>query len=173
MGGDDPMGLLGALFGGNKIPPVTTILPDAARQEILAGRLPRLNTDTVFLKRGEYCCYIDKAILLIDKTKKVYRHVGNSSPGLFKNDRVNIGVGDSKEYTETQQFKAILYITNHRIILNCKDHGFDKSYRQLSAVKPFTNGIELQYGDKTYTLVVPDGNIPYQVIKLIQQRRSY
>ncbi|MCD8119289.1 MAG: hypothetical protein LUE29_07415 [Lachnospiraceae bacterium] len=168
------MGFLDALFGGNKqIPPVTSILPDAARREILAGRLPRLNTDTIFLKRGEYCCYIDKAILLQDKTKKIYRHAGTSSPGLFKDTRMNFGVGDSKEYVETQQFRAILYITNQRIILNCKDHGFDRPYKQLSAVKPFTNGMELQYGEKTYTLVLPDGNIPYQVIKMIQQRRSY
>ncbi|MCD8336517.1 MAG: hypothetical protein LUD18_04430 [Lachnospiraceae bacterium] len=166
------MGLLDALFGKNKIPPVSSILPDAAKQEILAGRLPRLNTDTIFLKRGEYCCYIDKAILLIDKTKKIYRHAGNSSPGLFKNDRFSYGVGDSKEYIETQQYKAILYITNQRIILNCKDHGFDKPYKLLSAMKPYANGLELQYGDKTYTMVVPDGNIPYQAIKLIQKRRS-
>ena len=37
------MGLFDALFGNrNQIPTVTTILPDAARQEIIAGRLPIL-----------------------------------------------------------------------------------------------------------------------------------
>ena len=47
------MGLFDALFGNrNQIPTVTTILPDAARQEIIAGRLPILNTDKLFLKRG-------------------------------------------------------------------------------------------------------------------------
>ena len=46
------MGLFDALFGNrNQIPTVTTILPDAARQEIIAGRLPILNTDKLFLKR--------------------------------------------------------------------------------------------------------------------------
>ncbi len=164
------MGLLDFFFGNNT-PTVNTILPDVARQEILNGRLPRLNTDSIFLKKGEYCCYIDKAILLVDKTKKVYRHHGTSTPGLFEGNRHNWGTGTSKEYTETQQFKAILYITNQRIILQCKNQGFDKAYRYLSAMKPYSNGIELQYGNKTYSIVVPDGEIPYRVIKLIQQRR--
>lgn len=44
------MGLFDALFGNrNQIPTVTTILPDAASQEIIAGRLPILNTDKLFL----------------------------------------------------------------------------------------------------------------------------
>lgn len=166
------MGLLDFFFGRNAVPTVTSILPDAAKQEIFAGRLPRLNTDNLFLKRGEYCCYIDKAILLVDKTKKVLRHHSFSTPGLFEGNRHSFGSGEAKEYIETQQFKAILYITNQRIILQCKDHGFDKSFKYLSAVKPYSNGIELQYGNKTYSLVVPDGTVPNQVIKIIQQRRA-
>lgn len=166
------MGLLDFFFDTTTVPTVTSILPDAAKQEILAGRLPRLNTDNLFLKKGEYCCYIDKAILLEDKTKKTYTHYGSSTPGLFAGTRHSFGTGQSKEYVETQQYRAILYITNQRIILQCKDHGFDKAYKHLSAVKPFSNGIELQYGSKTFSLIVPDGNIPYEVIKIIQQRRS-
>lgn len=54
------MGLFDALFGNrNQIPTVTTILPDAASQEIIAGRLPILNTDKLFLKRGEKIHFID------------------------------------------------------------------------------------------------------------------
>lgn len=40
------MGFFDTLFGSrNRIPTVTTILPDAAKQEIIAGRLPILRTD--------------------------------------------------------------------------------------------------------------------------------
>lgn len=166
------MGLFDLMFEQKTVPMVNSILPDAAKQEILAGRLPRLNTDNLFTKKGEYCCYIEKAILLVNKIKKVYKHHGVSTPGLFEGNRHNWGTGSSKEYVETQEFKAILYITNQRIVLQCRDHGFDKVYKYLSAVKPFSNGIELQFGSKTYSLVVPDGSIPYQAIKIIQQRRS-
>ena len=165
------MGLLDFFFGNNT-PTVTSILPVAARQEILCDRLPRLNTDSIFLKRGEYCVYIDKAILMVDKVKRIHKHHGTSTPGLFEGNRHNWGTGYTKEYTETQQFKAILYITNQRVILQCKDHGFDKQYRYLSAIKPYSNGIELQYGNKTYSIIVPEGEIPYRAIQLIQQRRS-
>ena len=48
------MGFFDTLFGSrNRIPTVTTILPDAAKQEIIAGRLPILRTDKLFLKHGE------------------------------------------------------------------------------------------------------------------------
>lgn len=166
------MGLLDWFFGNSSVPTVTSILPEAAKQEIYAGRLPHLLTDNIFFKKGEYCCYIDKALLLIDKKKRVYKHHGVSTPGLFKGNRHNWGTGTSNEYIETEEHKAILYITNQRIILQCKDHGFDKAYRYLSAVKPFSNGIELQYGNKTFSLIVPDGAVPYEVIRLIQQRRA-
>ena len=67
------MGLFDALFGNrNQIPTVTTILPDAARQEIIAGRLPILNTDKLFLKRGEKIHFIDKAINMEQKTVKEF-----------------------------------------------------------------------------------------------------
>lgn len=167
------MGLLELLFGGTTKPVVQgSILPIAAKQEILSGRLPRINTDQIFLKKGEYCCYIDKALLLVDKKKKIYRHRGYSTPGLFKGNRVSWGTGQTKEYTETEEFKAILYITNQRIILQCRDHGFDKQHRYLTAVQPYNNAIELQYGNKTYSIIVPDGVVAYETIQLIQQRRS-
>ena len=88
------MGLFDALFGNrNQIPTVTTILPDAARQEIIAGRLPILNTDKLFLKRGEKIHFIDKAINMEQKTVKEFRHVGGSAPGLFEGTRWSSGSG--------------------------------------------------------------------------------
>ena len=88
------MGLFDALFGNrNQIPTVTTILPDAASQEIIAGRLPILNTDKLFLKRGEKIHFIDKAINMEQKTVKELRHVGGSTPGLFEGTRWSSGRG--------------------------------------------------------------------------------
>ena len=75
------MGLLADIFGtGNKVPTIISILPVAAKQEIEAGRLPILNTDQLFLKKGEKIHFIDKAINLEIKTVKQYQHVGHSGP---------------------------------------------------------------------------------------------
>jgi hypothetical protein len=172
-GGTD-MGFFNALFGQPTPPPlpaVISILPAAAVNEIKGGRLPILNTDNIFLKKGEYCHYIDKAILLKEKTKKYYqgKRVGYSMPGLFKGDRINVGGGTVKPIEEViiEQFKGILYITNKRIIFVAKQNGFDKMYRYLSAVIPYSNAIEFQYGSTVYCLLVPDGSLINEVIKLI------
>lgn len=154
-----------------ELPKVNTILPDAAKQEIENGRLPRLQTDTIFTQKGEYIHYIDKAILLKDKTKRSYisKSMGFSGPGLFKGNRVRFGGGTAEPVEEiiTEQFKGILYVSNKRVIFVNKDNGFDKPYRSLSAVTPYSNGIELQYGSTTYSLLVPDGDLLNKVFKIL------
>ena len=73
------------LFRQPKTPMVTSILPDIAKKEIMRGRLPILNTNKIFLKNGEQCHYIDKAIYEKKTVKKRYvrRNNGYSMPGLF------------------------------------------------------------------------------------------
>ncbi len=162
------MGFLDSVFGQRQTyPTVGSILPDVVKREIESGRLPRLTTDNLFLKKSEYCCYIDKALLLVEKTTKAYRHVGTSAPGLLKGQRITFGQGSPIEHKETLEFKGILYITNKRVILQCKDNGFDKLHRYLTAIKPYSNGVELQYGNKTYSLIVPDGALVNNVLRLV------
>ena len=61
-GGNCSMGFLD-MFNPQPVTPIVgSILPDVAKQEIMQGRLPILNTDKLFLKPGEYCHYIEKAI---------------------------------------------------------------------------------------------------------------
>lgn len=168
------MGFFDMILGNrNQIPVVTTILPDAARQEILAGRLPILNTDTLFLKRGEKIHFIDKAINLEQKTVKEYRHSCVSTPGLFKGTRWNTGRGRTVEHTELVQHRGILYITNQRVVFQATEWGFDKTYRYLTAITPYSNACEFQFGNKSYCLIVANGNVVNQVLQLIKQRRSY
>lgn len=167
------MGLFDALFGNqNQIPTVSTILPAAAKQEIMAGRLPILNTDKLFLKRGERIHFIDKAINLEYKTIKEHRHVGTSMPGLFKGTRWSSGRGYTVENTKLIQHRGILYITNQRIVFQATEWGFDKTYRYLTAITPYSNACEMQFGNKSYCLIVADGNVVNQVFRLIKQRRQ-
>ena len=167
------MGFFDALFGNkNQIPTVTSILPDAARQEIISGRLPILNTDKLFLKKGERIYYIDKAVNIEEKKVKEYRHTGHSFPGLFEGSRWNYGRGKAVEHIEVVQHRGILYVTNQRIVFQAKEWGFDKTYRYLSAITPYSNACEMQFGNKSYCLIVADGSVLNHVLKLIQQRRQ-
>lgn len=143
-----------------------SILPLAAKIEIMSSRLPQINTDKIFLKAGEVCSYIDKAILNIHVKKKVNAHIGRNTPGLFKGNRIHTGITKPIEYEEIKQQKGILYITNKRVVFQAPQNAFDKQHKNLSSIEPFSNAVILQYGDKTYELIVPDGSIINQVLKL-------
>ena len=128
--------------------------------------------DNLFLKKGEKIHYIDKAVNLEIKTIKQYRHVGHSGPGIFKGNRYNVGVAQPHEYDRLVQHRGILYITNQRIVFQASEWGFDKAYRYLTAITPYADACEMQFGNKTYNMIVADGNLLYQVLQLIKQRRQ-
>lgn len=146
-----------------------SILPITAKNEIIASRLPQLNTTNIFLKNGEVCSYIDKALLNVHVKKRINRHVGHSGPGLFKGTRFHTGITTPYEYEDIKQQKGILYITNMRVIFQASENAFDKQHKYLSSVAPFSNAIVLQYGSTTYELVVPDGSIVNHVLKLVNK----
>ena len=153
-------------------PIVTTILPDVARQEIMRGRLPILNTNKIFLKAGEQCHYIDKAIYEKKTVKKRYvrRNNGYSVPGLFKGTRINMGGGhtDVVDNVSYDTIRGILYITNKRIIFVGDQTGFDKKISDLIALTPYSNCAELQFSKDNYKIFVPDGNVTHMVLQLIR-----
>lgn len=155
-----------------KTPIITSILPDAAKQEIVRGRLPILNTNKVFLKNGENCHYIDKAIYEKQTVRKRYvrRNTGYSVPGLFKGTRINFGGGntDVVDNVTYDTFRGILYITNRRMIFQGEQGGFDKRLDELVAINPYSNCVELQFSKETYKVFVPDGGIVHSVLQLVR-----
>ena len=160
---------MGLFFHKQQMQIADSILPLAAKQEILASRLPQLNTDRLFLKNGEVCSYIDKAILNVKVKKRITKHVGHSAPGLFKGTRIHTGFSKPNEYVETKQQKGILFITNRRVVFKASENAFEKQHRYLSSIEPYSNAVILQYGQTTYELIVPDGSIVNQVLRLINQ----
>lgn len=166
------MGFLDLFNPQPKTPIVTTILPDIAKQEILRGRLPILKTNKIFLKNGEVCHYIDKAIYEKKTVRKRYvrRNTGYSVPGLFKGTRINPGGGktDVVDNVQYETIRGILYITNRRIIFVGDQSGFDKKVDDLIALTPYANCVELQFGKDNYKIFVPDGNVTHAVLQQIR-----
>ncbi len=153
-------------------PVVSSILPVAAKQEIMQGRLPILNTNKLFLKSGEHCHYIDKAIYEKETIRKRYarKNGGFSMPGLFKGTRIYLGGGNTDVVDRVQydRFKGILYITNKRIIFVSDTNGFDKKIDSLIALSPYSNCVELQFSKNTIRLFVPDGGIVHAVLQQVR-----
>lgn len=166
------MGLFDLFKPQPTTPTIVGILPAPAKQEILNGRLPILNTNKIFLKSGEQCHYIEKAIYEKRKVNKRYVRRGNSysMPGLFNGTRVKMGGGhtDVVDNVQYDTFRGILYITNQRIIFVSENEGFDKKVDDLIALTPFSNCVELQFSKDIYKLFVPDGNVANAVLQMIR-----
>ena len=154
------------------MPTVQSILPPAAVNEIMSGRLPILNTDRIFLKGGEKCHYIDKALYekKIVKKRYVRRNNGYSMPGLFKGTRINLGGGhtDVTDNVQYETYRGILYITNRRIIFQGEQGGFDIRIDDLIAITPYGNCVELQCSKGNYKIFVPNGAVTHAVLQLIR-----
>ena len=166
------MGILDILQPKASTPVVNSILPDVAKQEILSGRLPVLNTNKIFLKAKEQCHYIEKAVYekkIIHKSYK-RKNTGYSVPGLFKGTRVHMGGSntDVVENAEYQLINGLLFITNKRIIFVGKSEGFDKTISSLIAITPYANCIDLQFSKENLKIFLPDGNIANAVFQQLR-----
>ena len=166
------MGLLDWFNPQPQTPTVQSILPAAAVQEIMHGRLPILNSNKIFLKAGETCHYIDKAIYEKRTVRKRYvrRNNGYSAPGLFKGTRINFGGGttDQVDNVTYQTLRGILYITNRRIIFQGEQEGFTLKVDDLVAITPYSNCVEIQTSKAQYRIFVPNGNVTQAVLQLIR-----
>ncbi len=165
------MGFLDLFNQQPQTPTVPSVLPEAARQQILHGQLPILEPSNLFLKNGEICHYADRAIYekrTVNK-KRIRKNTVYSMPGLFKGTRVHVGGGNT-EYADDVKYstiKGVLYITTKRIIFVGGTDGFDRKIEDLVAVTPYANCIEFQFRKETLKLFVPDGNLPHIVLRLI------
>lgn len=165
------MGFLDLFNPLSTTPTVPSVLPDAARQQILRGHLPTLQPNNLFLKKGENCHYADRAIYekkIVNK-RRIRRNTGRSVPGLFKGTRIHVGSSttDTVEDVKYSTIKGILYITTKRIIFVGGEEGFDRKVDDLVAVTPYANCIEFQFSKETLKVFVPDGNLPHIVLRLI------
>lgn len=152
---------------------ITSILPDIAVNEIINGRLPQINTDTIFLLNGEICHFIDRAIIVKEK-KEITGYEGGSTGWSFRVlNGVNYRVGKNKGHPIREivndKTKGIFYITNIRIIFVAKRNGFDKKIDKITAIVPYSNAISIQIGSDSYTLLMPQSNIAYAALKLLKQ----
>lgn len=136
------------------------------RREFYAGILPNLQADKLILNSGETCHFVDVAAIITEKKHYESRHDG-ASFRVFKGFTYHTGDTKSVPVVEPEYTKGILYFTGRRIIFVARKFGFDQKISKLTAVTPYTNGMELQFGNKTFTLLLPDGTIAKAALDLI------
>ena len=86
---------------------------------------------------------------------------------MWKGYTAHLGHSESVPISEPEYTKGIFYITNERVIFVAKNHGFDKKIKNLTAITPYTDAIGLQFGSKTYNLLLPDGETPKLVLDML------
>ena len=164
------MGLLSYLFGGNsqpqQPPQIISIYPQPAVTKLMAGVLPVVTVDKIILGKGEVCHYVDRAVLMTEKKMRKSQHVGGSYR-IFSGSYLHTGDTISEPVSEPDFTKGYFYITNKRTIFVASKNGFDKEIKRITAITPYSNAVDLQFGSKTYILFVPDGNVPKHVFDLL------
>lgn len=150
---------------------IPSILPAAARSCIEQGLLPKINTNTIMLSAGEAVHYLERAILVTEKTMTT-RSTGQRSGMSFrvmKGMTYHTGRTQTTPVRETVQesTKGVLYITSKRVVFAAKQNSFDRRIKALSTVTPYDNGIGLQFGGTSHSLFLPDGGIAFSVINIL------
>lgn len=170
------MGLLSTLFGGGYVtrcpmpPPMSSVLPAAAISALNDGTLPTLNISTLILTSGEVCHFVDKSCLV---TQKTIRHTRRRSSGtsfrIAKGITYHTGGGLSSpvEQDIPVYTPGYLYITNKRIVFAAKEKAFDKKLSTLSALTPYSDAAGLQFGSKTYNLLIPSAYSAQRTLELL------
>jgi hypothetical protein len=149
---------------------IPAIMPKGALDQINNGILPTIHTDNIILTSNEKCHFSERAIMV---TEKIMKRTQGRSNGF--NIRLMKGVtyrtgrysGKPVEERSIECHKGLIYVTNKRIIFISDVNGFDKKYRYLTACVPYADGVKLQFGKTTYTLLVPDGNVLSRIIVMV------
>lgn len=164
------MGIFSSLFGGNppiKQPPtLQSIFPTQARALVAQGKLPTLQTDKLVLGAGEVCHFVDMAAIVTEKKYYKSERTG-ASYRVWKGFTMHTGDSTSVPVTEPEYTKGVLFFTNKRIVFVANKYGFDQKIAKLSAKSFYSDAVELQFGNKTYVLMLPDGDIAQSTLGLI------
>lgn len=165
------MGFFSDLFGISQASDnIPAIMPRGAINQINRGILPIINTDKILMTKGEKCHFVERAILI---TEKVSRHYEGRSNGysvkLTKHVTYRTGKNKGVPVEDMTQIKTkgLIYVTSKRIIFVADKNAFDKKCSSLTACVPYSNAVKLQFGTKTFTLMVPNGGAINDVVNMV------
>lgn len=137
-----------------------------------SGRLPNVFGTGIALKDGE-TAYFSSAADLITSTERVVGHRGRCGGVSVRVARgVTLHSGSSSGqpiYGRVEQtYKGSLIITSNRIVFLNPLKGFEVKTDKITAITPYSNGIGIQAGNKSYTLIVPYNDYAIRVLNMMR-----
>lgn len=141
----------------------------------LGGRV--INNPVLKMKEGEVCFYQEKASSFTTTTTTTKSKPTGGKTSFFWTPWV-MGIKRTGKTvtttTETRQdyYGGMLFITNMRMVFQCKVDAFDLMITQIKSVKQYSNGIEVISGRKSYKVMTSDLKTVLHVIDLINKAQT-
>lgn len=136
------------------------------------GKLPNIQGTNLNLSNDETCCYMDNAYTFKDKTITTGYTGGHNgvSIRIMKGLSYRVGGSGSKAVRQTTRttYDGILYITTKRIIYSSQNESFDKTFDKITSITEAQDGVIIQIGSHTYSIVVETHAEFMQVYQLIR-----
>lgn len=149
-----------------------SLMGKLAIETINNGELPDIKGTNLILSDGESCCYMDKAYTFRDKTITTgYTGKRNGvSIKLSKDLTYHTGGSGSKAIRETKRttYGGILYITTKRIIYTSQKDSFDKTFDKVTSITEAKDGLIIQIGSNTYSIVTNTHSEFMKVFNLVK-----
>lgn len=149
-----------------KRPTLKSIFPSKAVNLIYSGKLPEICVSKLVLKKGEKCRYIEMGAIVTQKRYTVRWNRGTSNRW-WKGSTHHVSAGETIPQYELEFTKGFLYFTDKRIVFVANKNGFEKKIEKISAITEYSDGIVLQFGDKIYTLLLPNGILAKATLDLL------
>ena len=154
------------LLHNPKCPALNSVLPARAVNQIYSGKLPEIIANKIVLKNGEKCRYVEMGAIVTQRKYSVRWNSGTSARW-WKGFTHHVSTGESVPQYDVEFTKGFLYFTDKRVIFVASKHGFERKIDKISAVTGYADGITLQFGDKTYSVLLPDGNVAKTALDLL------
>lgn len=150
-----------------------SLMSDVAIQTINNGKIPNLQGTNLNLASDEICCYMDRAYTYEDKTVTTgyTRNHNGVSFRIAKGISYHAGESDAKAIRETQRttYSGILYLTNKRVIYTSQNKSFDKNIEKITAIHETKEGLLIQIGSTTYSILLKTNSEFMKVFNLLKQ----
>ena len=152
----------------------TSLMGTEGIKVIHDGKLPDIQGTNLNLSSEETCCYMDKAYTFKDKTITTGytgSHQGYSLR-IMKGLSYHTGKSGSQAIRETQRttYNGILYLTTKRIIYSSENESFDKTLDKITSIQEANDGIIIQIGSHTYSIVTKTHSEFMKVFNLLKNK---
>lgn len=140
------------------------------------GELPEIAIGNLILKDGEICHYADRGYTFEDKTVTT-GYTGKSSGvsiRIMKGLTYRTGGSGGKAIRETQRTKynGTLCLTNMRVIFVSTKESFDKPLNKITALIDAKDGVIIQTGSKSYSIIIPTHSEFVKVFNMLKAQNS-